>query len=1048
MSLMNEKIIWETIEHDGYQVEHSLNSLHRKQIGSYYTDLKLTFSMMKEMIDSLSIEKRKSLYKCTFLEPCVGTGNFVFAYLRVCRELGYTAEEYKILLNNIYVCDINNRALEVYRKNLTLYAQYLFGIELDDNYFATHIGSGLLIDLDAPVMHYTPITEIFPTDIVKNGFDFVVTNPPYKNLKAEKNHYADADEYERDKVKYAKIKKIAEKLFPSSSAGTINIYKLFVEEIIQRYLAPKGIGYLLIPASILSNKTCSKLRTLLLNTSSLKAVRVISEDSSFVDASQALCAMLFYKGEKTENIRINGSFQGDDSSTIYIAASDVIDKTADNAILILKKEQYVQRDQMLRYPKIGEISYLKNFRGELDLTLNKDVITSNNTGYQLLRGRNISYYSLVGTSKIEYVNVGFVEKTPKYQYIKNPRLACQQIVNIAKERRVAFSLVPENYVLGNSCNFISVEQNPDGVDIYFLMGILNSSLINWYFKLTSSNNHINNYEINNFPIPISYKNKKKISNLVRQLLKTNNHTLLDEIEILVREAYGLQILKTENIKAKDNSMNDTIFTSKEKLLSLFAHDLGILLPGITYEMCSKLLNGELKLNELLLNSSHTNSNLKVATEIIRKYIKLANGQILNHTTFKLSDLDLEMIRSVPQGGNWKNIPMETVKKSKRLLKISQTGGRTTLYGRIDYSLPSYTITTYFNRPGNGTYVHPVHNRVLSVREAARFQSFPDSYFFIGNKTDVLKQVGNAVPVLLAYNIGHAIREKTGCSTSVDLFSGAGGMTYGFKLAGIHAIVANDIMKQACITLKVNNPEIPVICGDITNGSIKQQLVQKGIEGKADIICGGPPCQGFSMAGWRMKDDPRNQLFRHFIDIVSGVNPKIIVFENVEGILSYQGGQTYRDIITLFSKLGYYAEGRKLMASHYAVPQRRKRVIILCTRKDLDIKPADIFPCEVTPNSNQQISAYETIFDLEQVECSETAMYSSDYKSNILKFLKDEILAEEYINCLMEPKKNSIDIGNDFNVGDRGCKATPLTKLKKTSKKEIESDIQLSLFDFI
>nr|DAR09962.1 MAG TPA: Cytosine specific methyltransferase [Bacteriophage sp.] len=1047
MSLMNEKTIWETMGNDGYQVEHSLNSLYRKQTGSYYTDLKLTFSMMKEMIDSLSSEKRKTLYKCTFLEPCVGTGNFVFAYLRVCKELGYTTEEYKILLNNIYICDINNTALAVYRKNLTLYAQHLFGIELDDKYFASHIGSGLLIDLDATVMHYIPITEVFPTDVVKDGFDFVVTNPPYKNLKAEKSHYTDADEYERDKAKYSKIKKIAEKLFPNSSAGTINIYKLFVEEIIQRYLAPKGIGYLLIPASILSNKTCSKLRTLLLNTSSLKAVRVISEDSNFVDASQALCAMLFYKGEKTKDISINGSFHGDDESTICIAASDVIDKSADNAILILEKEQYAQRDQMLIHPKIGEISYLKNFRGELDLTLNKDSITSNNTGYQLLRGRNIGYYSLVDTSKKEYVDVGFIEKTPKCKYIKSPRLACQQIVNIAKERRVAFSLVPENYVLGNSCNFISIEQNSDEVDIYFLMGILNSPLINWYFKLTSSNNHINNYEINNFPIPISYKNKKAISNLVRQLLRTNKPALLDEIEILVREAYGLPMLRTETVKTEDESIKGTIFTSKKKLLSLFAHDLGILLPGITYETCSKLLTCELKLDDVLSNTSHTTFDLKVVAGIIKKYTKLANGQILNHTTSKLSDLDMEMIKPVPQGGNWKNIPMETVKKSKRLLKITQTGGRTTLYGRIDYSLPSYTITTYFNRPGNGTYVHPVHNRVLSVREAARFQSFPDSYFFLGNKTDMLKQVGNAVPVLLAYNIGRSIKEKTGCSTSVDLFSGAGGMTYGFKLAGIHAMVANDIVEPACITLKVNNPEIPVICGDITDESIKQQLIKKGIESKADIICGGPPCQGFSMAGWRMKDDPRNQLFRHFVDIVSGVNPKVIVFENVEGILSYQGGKTYQDIIMLFSELGYYTEGRKLMASHYAVPQRRKRVIILCTRKDLGIKPADIFPNEVTPNPNQQISAYETIFDLEKVECSETAMYDSDYTSNILQFFKDEISAEEYIARSMDAKGDT-NMDNDLNVDDGSYNTIPLTKSKKMGKKKIEADMQLSLFDFM
>ena len=90
---------------------------------------------MREMIDSLSEERRKTIYNRTFLEPCVGTGNFVFAYLRVCKELGYTIDEYKTLLNNIYVCDINNTALKVYRKNLMVFTKSAFDIELDDEYF-------------------------------------------------------------------------------------------------------------------------------------------------------------------------------------------------------------------------------------------------------------------------------------------------------------------------------------------------------------------------------------------------------------------------------------------------------------------------------------------------------------------------------------------------------------------------------------------------------------------------------------------------------------------------------------------------------------------------------------------------------------------------------------------------------------------------------------------------------------------------------------------------------------------------------------------------
>lgn len=341
--------------------------------------------------------------------------------------------------------------------------------------------------------------------------------------------------------------------------------------------------------------------------------------------------------------------------------------------------------------------------------------------------------------------------------------------------------------------------------------------------------------------------------------------------------------------------------------------------------------------------------------------------------------------------------METVEKSKRLKRITQTGGRTTLYGRIDYDKPSYTITTYFNRPGNGTYVHPVYERVLSVREAARFQTFKDDYYFFGNKSQLLKQVGNAVPTLLAYQIAREIKQKTGCSRSIDLFCGAGGMTAGFKAAGIKSLLSNDIEESACITLKINNPEIDVLCGDITRTEIKNAIEKAALAGDADIICGGPPCQGFSMAGFRAEDDPRNQLFREFVDIVKRVNPKVIVFENVEGLLSYQGGKTYREVHELFAELGYYTEGRTLMASEYAVPQKRKRVIIICTRKDLLISPKELFPKSITVDESCQVTARETIADLETVPCNDDARYVDYDESDILKFFKGKITYEEYVS---------------------------------------------------
>lgn len=1001
---------------------------------------------MKDLVNSFSTEETKNIHKMTFLEPCVGTGNFVFAYLMVCKELGLGNQQYTELINNIYACDINEQALEIYKKNLTSLVSNLFEIELDGEYFDSHVFSGLLFDVDSDNPEYIPIEKRIHSFDTSKGFDIVVTNPPYKNLKAERSHYETDEQYETDRALYATIGRLSGQHLKYSTTGTLNIYKMFVEEITDKYLSETGYCSLLIPASILTDKYCSKLREFMFSCCKLDSLRLISEDSNYVDASQALCAVQLHKGENNSYTIVSGSLNGTSQEEISIAFVDMVDKTAGNSVLILSQNEYRIRKLMQKHPTIKTLPYISNLRGELDLTLNKKHITKSDTTFRLLRGRNVGYYQLVETNDMDYVEQEFVESTAKKKFVHRTRLVCQQIANMAKKRRVSFALAPENVVLGNSCNFLSVDQNNDGVDEFYLLGVLNSPLIDWFFKLSSSNNHINNYEIDAFPIPVRTELCGIISQAVQTYLQTPNDDLLQKINALVNEAYGIV----------DFAENDADAVNEVKAPDVvldFYRDIKNIIPSIEKNECEAIIAGHSSLLDISFQRKPDISpfDKKVLSGLETKYRGIANREVLNHTTFKLSDLDLEMIKAVPQGGSWKDIPEETVKKSKRLTRITQTGGRTTLYGRIDYSKPSYTITTYFNRPGNGTYVHPIHERVLTVREAARFQTFPDKYYFYGNKTDMLKQVGNAVPVLLAYSIGEQIVKKTGCHTSVDLFSGAGGMTYGFKLAGIDAKISNDFAENACVTLKINSPEIDVFCGDITQDETKQRIIRTGIAAKADIICGGPPCQGFSLAGYRMANDPRNELFRHFVDIVSGVNPKIIVFENVEGILSYQGGETYRNIIELFSELGYICEGRKLLAHFYGIPQKRKRVVLLCVRKDLDILPSELYPDFITPNEDQQISAYETISDLEKLECNVGVEYHSEYSSPIIRFFRNEISAPEYISLIKDNRGIINTVVSSFNEDDCGddyyCSVSFDKEKSNISKKNIfEEGYQFSLFD--
>lgn len=371
--------------------------------------------------------------------------------------------------------------------------------------------------------------------------------------------------------------------------------------------------------------------------------------------------------------------------------------------------------------------------------------------------------------------------------------------------------------------------------------------------------------------------------------------------------------------------------------------------------------------------------------------------IHNHITYPLSDLDMQMVVAVPQGGNWKNIPLHV--PSKRLAQIRRTGGRTTLYGRLAWDKPSYTVTTYFNRPGNGTYVHPEQNRVISAREAARLQSFPDSFVFSGSKGSFCIQIGNAVPPLLAYFLAKTIKEHTRVKNVVDLFCGAGGLSKGFEWAGYNIIAANDNYRQACETYRINHPNTALIEGDITKDEVKSALLNVIKGKKIDIIIGGPPCQGFSHAGKRLEDDPRNFLFKEFVEIVRLVKPKVVLLENVEGILTMNQGKSFEGIKQSFRELGYKLEGRKLHAVKYGVPQKRKRVVMIGV---LEGNPNDCYPKEAFENEDRYLTVREAIGDLPKIAVNggnHIIDTKTEPQSHYQKFLAGMITVEEFVKTL-------------------------------------------------
>lgn len=939
---MSSEIFIDMIKNVSYSYQNSLEILYRKYNGIYYTGFELAFSVIENLLQNKKIER---IWDMKFLEPSVGIGDFVFAYLYYISK-NFTLKDYQIikLYNNLYVCDNDNHALEIYIKLLKQSALYLFGLELPKG-FTPNFGNALIYDLNQSEIKYKNIEEYFGN----TKFDIVVTNPPYKSLRAELKHYTTKEEYIKDKYKYDLIKRDSLNRFKYADRASANIYKYFVEEVIENYTTKNAFIALLIPGGFLKDLSLASLRKHILNNYKIDLICSINENNKFINANQSLCYFTLNKQGKTDIIKIIK--KSDEYNELYnIEYKDISKRTHHEIILLNKDEQSILR-MIESFPKFRDFGFIKILRGELDLTLNKNFITNQRTAYPLIKGKHIQEYGKLDKNFSEFVNVSFVIK--KNKYINRTRLVCQQISNMNKDKRLVFMEMPQGYVLGNSCNFILVEENSFGVTSDYLLGLLNSSIYNWYFKLFSSNNHINNYELKELPLPINKIFIEKVVALTNRIKTENSNLIHKELDEVI-----LDLINTQKVSCAEKKI------MKEEPLDKFAKD--------------------------------------VRDGVIEKNRKILNKEILNNHNYKLSKLDLEVIKSVPPGGNWNNIPQDIINKSKRLLGIQKSGGRTTLYGRLEYDKPSYTITTYFNRPGNGCNIHPNEDRVLTTREAARLQGFFDNYLFWGNQKDILNQIGNAVPPLIGFLFGKKLKDKLSISKSMDLFSGAGGLATGIKESGINTVIANDIDYSAAVTFKINHPDVMVLCDDITKKDVKDKLINSGKNLGIELICGGPPCQGFSLAGFRKDNDPRNKLFIDFVDVVDSIKPKAFIFENVPGLLSYKGGKTFLEIKLFFEKIGYKLQANTLNFVEYGVPQKRKRVIIIGIRNDLNMEPLDFFPDKVTHFEKEQITVYDAINDLDKLNGEKT---NSLYQ----KMIKKEITIFEYYNSLKNGTKGQSNI---------------------------------------
>jgi len=261
-----------------------------------------------------------------------------------------------------------------------------------------------------------------------------------------------------------------------------------------------------------------------------------------------------------------------------------------------------------------------------------------------------------------------------------------------------------------------------------------------------------------------------------------------------------------------------------------------------------------------------------------------------------------------------------------------------------------------------------------------------------------------------YKIFIDVEEKRTNYNFVDLFSGAGGMSQGLSDAGLNPIISVEINEIASATYQKNFPSCFHICDDINKFRPKEILDLINAP-EIHLIAGGPPCQGFSVAGKRKEDDPRNYLFREFIRVVSEINPWYVVMENVPGILTMKNGAIKENIFQAFEEIGYRVSVAILETASFGVPQIRPRAIFIANRfkQNNPYPKPQLLPHEYKPIESviADLPEYDPIPEINH----QWTRHSPQYMERLAKVGYGESLYESYADAFKRqyPGKPSMTI---------------------------------------
>lgn len=496
------------------------------EAGAVYTQEKIAYDIVHRTLANVKIVNPSQI---KILDFAAGTGRF-YKQVVICLQEIFGISKEDSILNNIYAVDIDPLVINICRINA------LSQIANLDKYKASIIISHIVLknallkgDLFENEM---TICQKDLDGLFFNGFHAIVSNPPYLVLKPNKNKM-DTNTIENiiNMTKYFRNSTY----YKYSIEGMLNLYQLSLEAMLGMLKNGGEMG-IICPSTLFADISASSLRKHLLSKNNVTYIKYFSEDDSLFDnVTQATCIFHLTKGESTNIIDI---VQGCKDYKISFEDIKLVFKSNWEIPSIEKVEWNILK-KLLTIPLMKNRSFIRNKRGELDLSLFRDYITMEPTNLRLVRGNMLSGGAINDVNH-EYVIPEFLDRKSSdymtYDHGKK-RLVCQQVSNQLQNIRLKFVECQKNDVLGNSCNYITVSEE----FIPKMKILLNSALLNWRFKITSTNNHINNYELDELPIiemslitdEIFKKEEVEQNKIICSLYGLDN----EEINFIIRQHY-------------------------------------------------------------------------------------------------------------------------------------------------------------------------------------------------------------------------------------------------------------------------------------------------------------------------------------------------------------------------------------------------------------------------------------------------------------------------------------------------------------------------------